>query len=97
MAREIIVIDWSLVNVKIGQHFIYENGSIVEWNSQIESELTEYLKSCELYKKDVKPAYPVHDNSVVIEVDLNQGDAEATVIGGDLTIDYVKINGNYRS
>jgi len=97
MAREVNGIDWSVVNVKLGEQFIYKNGSIMEWNSQIESELTEYLKNCQLYETDTKPAYPVHDNAVVIEVDLNQGDAEATVIGGDLTIDYVKINGNYRS
>jgi len=97
MAREVNGIDWSVANVKLGEHFIYKNGLIVEWNSQIESELTEYLKHCQIYETDNKPSYPVHDNSVVIEVDLNQGDAEATVIGGDLTIDYVKINGNYRS
>jgi len=28
---------------------------------------------------------------------MNQGNYDVTVIVGDLTVDYVKINGNYRS
>jgi len=97
MARQVDNIDWSLVNVKIGDKLIFIKGNVIEWNAKIEAELTEYLKKCQIYSTDVKPAYPVHDNSVIIEVDMNQGDCEATIIGGDLTIDYVKINGNYRS
>ncbi len=97
MAKQVIDIDWNLVDVKIGEYFIFKNGNIVDWNSKIEEELTEYIKRCQIYESDTKPAYPVHDNSVLIEVDMNQGEEGITIIGGDLTIDYVKINGNYRS
>ncbi len=36
-------------------------------------------------------------DELVISIDLNQGNSEATVWGCDLTYDYVKINGDYRS
>ena len=36
-------------------------------------------------------------DEIVIDVDLNQGQAEATAWGCDLTYDYVRINGDYRS
>jgi glutamate N-acetyltransferase/amino-acid N-acetyltransferase len=32
MAREVKGVDWSLVNVKLGEQFIFKKGSIVEWN-----------------------------------------------------------------
>ena len=36
-------------------------------------------------------------DEVVIRVDLHEGDAQATCWGCDLTYDYVKINGDYRT
>ena len=35
--------------------------------------------------------------TVVIDIDMKQGKAEATAWGCDLTYDYVKINGDYRT
>ena len=37
------------------------------------------------------------EKEIVIDVDLNGGDFEATAWGCDLTYDYVKINGDYRT
>lgn len=37
------------------------------------------------------------EEEVIIEVDLHEGDAEVTCWGCDLTYDYVKINGDYRT
>ena len=37
------------------------------------------------------------EKEVIIDVCLNEGDSEATCWGCDLTYDYVKINGDYRS
>ena len=37
------------------------------------------------------------EDEIVIAIDLKQGDASATAWGCDLTYDYVKINGDYRS
>ena len=37
------------------------------------------------------------DDEITIQIDLKQGEAEAKAWGCDLTYDYVKINGDYRS
>ncbi|MBR5731874.1 MAG: bifunctional ornithine acetyltransferase/N-acetylglutamate synthase, partial [Lachnospiraceae bacterium] len=37
------------------------------------------------------------EKEIEIEVALNSGDASATAWGCDLTYDYVKINGDYRT
>lgn len=37
------------------------------------------------------------EDEILIQVDLNSGDAEATAYGCDLTYEYVKINGDYRT
>ena len=37
------------------------------------------------------------EKEIEILVKLNSGDAEATAWGCDLTYDYVKINGDYRT
>ena len=39
----------------------------------------------------------LHEDELYINIDLNQGDAQAKAWGCDLTYDYVKINGDYRS
>jgi glutamate N-acetyltransferase/amino-acid N-acetyltransferase len=36
-------------------------------------------------------------DEITIEIDMAQGDGEATAWGCDLTYDYVKINGSYRT
>ena len=37
------------------------------------------------------------EDEVTIFIDMNEGSAEATAWGCDLTYDYVKINADYRS
>lgn len=37
------------------------------------------------------------EDEITVSVNLNQGEAEGTAWGCDLTYDYVKINGDYRS
>ena len=39
----------------------------------------------------------LHEKEIDILIDLNDGDASATAWGCDLTYDYVKINGDYRT
>ena len=39
----------------------------------------------------------LEQDEVVIDVDLNEGEHEASCWGCDLTYDYVKINGDYRT
>lgn len=46
---------------------------------------------------EAQAAREMQQDPVVIRVQLNLGDAEATAYGCDLTYDYVKINGSYRT
>jgi len=41
--------------------------------------------------------YPPHERCVEIGLDLGAGTASATVLGGDLTHEYVSENADYRS
>ena len=37
------------------------------------------------------------EKEVSIDIDIQEGEAEATAYGCDLTYDYVRINGDYRT
>ena len=37
------------------------------------------------------------EDEIVLDIEMNQGDFSATAWGCDLTYDYVKINGDYRT
>ena len=97
MGRNVEGIDWSVVDVNIGEHVIFKDGNVIQWNSDIETKISNYLKVCQIYAGSKKPNYPVHNRSVLIDIDLKQGCTELAIIGGDLSLDYVKINGDYRS
>jgi len=70
-----------------------------------EARLVAHMTSAELYasappKEGVfHPAvdYPAHERCVELEVDLGRGPASATVLGADLTHEYVSENADYRS
>ena len=70
-----------------------------------EEALTAHLKKTELYAsappKDgvfTPPVdFPAHERCVDIEIDLGAGPAAATVLGADLTHEYVSENADYRS
>ena len=70
-----------------------------------EKALVEHLKRAELYQsappKDgvFSPPidFPPHERSVEIDIDVGNGAATASVIGGDLTHEYVSENADYRS
>jgi len=97
MGRNVIGIDWSIVDVRIGEHYIMKSGSVIDWNINIEKIISDYLQDCQIYSGEHKPNFPVHNRSVVIEIDLKQGGTSLSIIGGDLSLDYVRINGDYRS
>lgn len=52
---------------------------------------------CGLAFDEARAAKILHEKEVVVTVDLKQGDTAATAWGCDLTYDYVKINGSYRT
>jgi glutamate N-acetyltransferase/amino-acid N-acetyltransferase len=41
--------------------------------------------------------FPQHERNVTVELNLNQGQAQARLLGNDLSHEYIKINADYRS
>ena len=70
-----------------------------------EAALVAHLRGAELYasvppKNGVFAApidFPPHERCVELEIEVGNGTASATVIGGDLTHEYVSENADYRS
>jgi glutamate N-acetyltransferase/amino-acid N-acetyltransferase len=96
----------SMANVRIamGGIEIFNQGSF-RLDPQVENKLVEHMKAAELYASVIpadgvyKPAidYPPHERCVELEIDLGQGTGAATVVGADLTHEYVSENADYRS
>jgi glutamate N-acetyltransferase/amino-acid N-acetyltransferase len=99
----------SLANARItlGGLTIFEQGAF-RLDEAAEKQLTAHLQSAELYASAIpkdgvfKPtvAFPPHERCVELEVDLASlasGSAQATVLGADLTHEYVSENADYRS
>ena len=90
--------------MKLGGITIVQNGEF-HLDPTKEKSLVAHLKSAELYEsappKDgvFSPPidFPPHERCVEIEIDLGGGSASATVIGADLTHEYVSENADYRS
>ncbi|KXU35617.1 arginine biosynthesis protein ArgJ [Cephaloticoccus capnophilus] len=83
---------------------IFSDG-VFQLDPQKEATLVAHLKQAELYESRL-PAdgiyragvdYPPHERCVEVGVDLGAGDRTATVLGGDLTHEYVSENADYRS
>jgi glutamate N-acetyltransferase/amino-acid N-acetyltransferase len=79
-------------------------GGVFRLDPGKEEALVAHLKGAELYASAPKDGvfvppvdYPAHERCVEVEVDLGCGDASSTVIGGDLTHEYVSENADYRS
>ena len=76
--------DFSVENVDVTMSS--KAGSVFVCEGSMHKEFDENLATGILSQKEI-----------TIDVDLHQGDAEGTAWGCDLTYDYVKINGDYRS
>ncbi|HRI82610.1 MAG TPA: bifunctional ornithine acetyltransferase/N-acetylglutamate synthase [Opitutaceae bacterium] len=96
--------DLSRLRVQLGGIEIFAHG-VFQLDPRKETALVEHLKSAELYQSII-PAdgiytaavdYPPHERCVEIGIDLGTGNSSATVIGGDLTHEYVSENADYRS
>jgi glutamate N-acetyltransferase / amino-acid N-acetyltransferase len=74
-------------------------------NPQKEAALVAHLRDAELYASRPTPEglftppidFPPHERAVEIGVVVGSGTANATVLGGDLTHEYVSENADYRS
>jgi glutamate N-acetyltransferase / amino-acid N-acetyltransferase len=80
-------------------------GGVFRLDPVKEQALTAHLRDAELYRSHpnahgeyaVPVDFPAHERCVEIVVELGEGDATATVLGGDLTHEYVSENADYRS
>ncbi len=96
--------DLSRLRATIGGIEIFSNG-VFRLNPEKETALVAHLRGAELYAsappKDGVFAPPVdfppHERCVEIGIDVGSGSASATVLGGDLTHEYVSENADYRS
>jgi glutamate N-acetyltransferase/amino-acid N-acetyltransferase len=92
------------MRARIGGIEIFASG-VFQLDLGKERALARHLKDGELYSSRppengvfTPPVdYPAHERCVEIEVDLGLGNASATVLGGDLTHEYVSENADYRS
>ena len=90
--------------ITLGGRTIFEHGSF-HLEPAVETELVRHLEDAELYAS-VIPAdgvfrprvdFPPHERCVELDIDLASGAASATVLGADLTHEYVSENADYRS
>ncbi len=96
--------DLSKLRAKMGGVEIFAHG-VFQLNPEKELALVTHLKNAELYasappKDGVFAApidFPPHERCVELEIEVGNGAASATVLGGDLTHEYVSENADYRS
>ncbi|MEO6567370.1 MAG: bifunctional ornithine acetyltransferase/N-acetylglutamate synthase [Opitutaceae bacterium] len=96
--------DISRLRARMGGIEIFANG-VFQLDPTKEAALVAHLRSAELYastpSKDggfsAPINYPPHERCVELEIDVGNGAASATVLGGDLTHEYVSENADYRS
>ncbi|HWA85088.1 MAG TPA: bifunctional ornithine acetyltransferase/N-acetylglutamate synthase [Opitutus sp.] len=97
-------VDLSRLRMRMGGIEIFAGGAF-QLNPEKETALVAHLRGAELYAsappKDSVFAppvdFPAHERCVEIEVDLGAGSHSATILGGDLTHEYVSENADYRS
>jgi glutamate N-acetyltransferase/amino-acid N-acetyltransferase len=94
----------SKLSARLGGVEIFADG-VFQLNPEKETALVAHLRAAELYRS--APAtdgvfappidFPPHERCVELEIDIGNGAASATVLGGDLTHEYVSENADYRS
>ncbi len=96
--------DLSKLRARMGGVEIFAH-SVFQLSPEKESALVVHLRQAELYAS-APPTngvfaapidFPPHERCVELEIDVGNGAASATVIGGDLTHEYVSENADYRS
>jgi glutamate N-acetyltransferase / amino-acid N-acetyltransferase len=97
-------LDLSKLRLQMGGIEIFADG-VFQLSPDKETALAAHLRAAELYASAppedgvfTPPVdFPPHERCVEIGVDLGGGTADTTVLGGDLTHEYVSENADYRS
>jgi glutamate N-acetyltransferase / amino-acid N-acetyltransferase len=99
-----IPLDPARVVMRVGGEVVLQGGAM-RLDPATEQRLVAHMKGAELYASAptadhaFKPPvdYPPHERCVEIAIDLGMGGASATVLGADLSHEYVTENADYRS
>lgn len=88
--------DVSKMSLSLGGRSIFSNGKFVLEGDSVEQELSQHMKDAEYGDAT---DYPPHQKFVEIGVDFGDvgGEIDLTILGSDLTQEYVVINADYRS
>jgi len=82
------------VVMTLGGRTIFSNGKFVLEGDKVEKELSMHMEEAQLGEQD---DFPRHQKFVEIGVDFGTGKGSATILGSDLTNEYVVVNADYRS
>jgi glutamate N-acetyltransferase / amino-acid N-acetyltransferase len=104
IARHAPGLDLSRLHLRLGGHPLYHGGAF-DLGPASEAALVAHLRDAELYTSVPPPDgvfkppvdYPPHERAVQLEIDLGAGTATSTVLGADLTHEYISENADYRS
>ena len=89
-----INLDIKKMSIKIGDEIVFADGYI-NLDNTIENKISSYLQSMSINPR-IK-GFPQHFRKVVLTVALARGQAKQTVIGSDLSSEYIHENADYRS
>lgn len=86
--------DLSSVEITLGHRVIFSKGKFVLEGDVVERELSDHMK--EAQQGDAED-FPPHQKYVEIGIDFVNGSESTTVLGSDLTNEYIVVNADYRS
>ena len=82
------------MSLKLGGRTIFNNGQFVLEGDAVEKELSGHMSDAQLGECD---DFPKHQKFVEIGIDFGGSGSDVTVLGSDLTKEYVAVNADYRS
>lgn len=82
------------MTLTLGGRVIFSNGKFVLEGDAVEKEISAHMANAQY---DEHSDYPPHQRFVEIGVDFGGDGSSATVLGSDLTNEYVAVNADYRS
>mmetsp|Transcript_12609 Transcript_12609/g.19423 ORF Transcript_12609/g.19423 Transcript_12609/m.19423 type:complete len:488 (+) Transcript_12609:23-1486(+) len=82
------------MSLTLGGRTIFNNGKFVLEGQEVEEELSNHMADAQLGEDD---EFPQHQKFVEIGIDFGGEGSDVTVLGSDLTKEYVAVNADYRS
>jgi glutamate N-acetyltransferase/amino-acid N-acetyltransferase len=83
------------MRITLGERLIFSAGKFILEGDEVEKELSKHMEDAQLGECD---DFPIHQKFVEIGIDFGSvGTGTATVLGSDLTKEYVAVNADYRS